>query len=72
MKRTRSSRSSSWFLGAAIACCTPLAGCDEGQTTGPMKDIPKESPVLNQSKDSAQAFFNDNKASKASKAPSKK
>jgi hypothetical protein len=72
MKRTRSSRSSSWFLGAAIVCCVPLAGCDDSQSSGPMKEIPKESPVLTTGKESAQAFFGDKKAAAAAKAPSKK
>jgi hypothetical protein len=73
MKRTRSSRSLSCLLGAASACGAPLAGCDSAQqSNGPMENIPKESPVLNTSKDSVKGFFADKKTAKPSKASPEK
>jgi hypothetical protein len=73
MKRTRFSLSLPWCLGAAIVCGAPLAGCDSSSSSGPMENIPKESPVVKQSKDSADAFFAQKKGAgaKAPKAPSK-
>jgi hypothetical protein len=73
MKRTRLFLSLSWFLGAAIVCGSPLAGCDSSRTSdGPLENIPKESPVLGPGKASAEAFFANKKgAAKTPKAPSK-
>ena len=71
-KRTRLLRSLPWFLGAAIVGGSPLAGCGSSQTSGPVENIPKESPVLGPGKDSAEAFFANKKGAKASKAPSTK
>lgn len=72
MKRTRVFLSLPWFLGAAIVCGSPLAGCDSSRlSSGPAEDIPKESPVLREGKDSAEAFFANKKGAKAPKAPSK-
>jgi hypothetical protein len=49
-------------MGAAIVSAPMLAGCgNSNQTTGPMENIPKESPVL-QSKDSMKAFMESRKA----------
>jgi hypothetical protein len=45
-----------------------LAGCDNSKTDGPVEDIPKKSPVLTTSKDSAAEFFKN----KAQPAPGKK
>jgi hypothetical protein len=70
-KRTRLLRALPWFLGAAIVGGSPLAGCGSSQTSGPVENIPKESPVLGPGKDSAEAFFN-KKGAKASNAPSTK
>ena len=73
MKRIRIFLSLSWFLGAAIVCGSPLAGCDGSRTSdGPLENIPKESPVLGPGKDSAEAFFANRKGAKAQKAPPKK
>jgi hypothetical protein len=71
-KRTRLLRSLPWFLGAAIVGGSPLAGCGSSQTSGPVENIPKESPVLGPGKDSAEAFFTNKKGAKASNAPSTK
>jgi hypothetical protein len=71
-KRTPLLRSLPWFLGAAIVCGSPLAGCDSSQTSGPPENIPKESPVLGPGKDSADAFFANKKGAKAPNAPSTK
>jgi hypothetical protein len=73
MKRTRLFLSLSWFLGAAIVCGSPLAGCDSSRTSdGPLENIPKESPVLGPGKDSAESFFANRKgATKSPKAPAK-
>jgi hypothetical protein len=73
MKRTQLFLSLSWFLGAAIVCGSPLAGCDSSRTSdGPLENVPKESPVLGPGKDSAEAFFANRKgATKAPKAPVK-
>jgi hypothetical protein len=72
MKQTRIFLSLPWFLGAAIVCGSPLAGCDSSRTSsGPAADIPKESPVLTEGMDSAAAFFANKKGTKAQKAPSK-
>jgi hypothetical protein len=72
MKRTRFFRSLSWFLGAAIVCGSPLAGCDSSKSDGPPENIPKESPVLGPGKASAEAFFANKKGAKAPKAPPSK
>ena len=72
MKRTRLLRSFPWFLGAAIVCGSPLAGCDSSKSDGPVENIPKESPLLGPAKDSSEAFFANKKGAKASKAPSTK
>jgi hypothetical protein len=72
MKRTRLLRSLPLFLGAAIVCGSPLAGCDSSKSDGPVENIPKESPLLGPAKDSADAFFANKKGAKAPKAPSKK
>jgi hypothetical protein len=56
MKRNRFV-ASSWFLGAAIVCGSTLAGCDGASTSGTVENIPKQSPVLDKAKDSAEAFF---------------
>jgi hypothetical protein len=73
MKRNRFFLSLPWFLGAAIVCGPPLAGCDSSRTSsGPAENIPKESPVLTEAKDSAGAFFANKKGAKAPKVPPKK
>jgi hypothetical protein len=72
MKRTRFGLSFPWFLGATIACGSPLVGCDSSRTAdGPAENIPKQSPVLGAGKDSAAAFFANKKGAKAQKAPTK-
>jgi hypothetical protein len=71
MKRTRVLFSLLFFVGAAIVCGSPLAGCDSSQTSGPAENIPKESPVLGPGKASAEAFFANKKGAKSQKAPSK-
>lgn len=45
------------FLGAPM-----LSGCGSDQTTGPVENIPKESPVLTTGKDSMQEFIKNRKA----------
>jgi hypothetical protein len=53
-------------MGAAIVCGPMLAGCDGGQqSTSPVANPPKESPVLTTAKDSMNEFLNQNKKQRA-------
>jgi hypothetical protein len=72
MKRMKFYFSFPWLLGAAIVCGSPLVGCDSSRTAdGTPDNIPKESPVLREGKDSAEGFFANKKGAKAPKALTK-
>jgi hypothetical protein len=57
MQSNRIVRAWSCVFTAAIVVGVSLPGCDSSQSSGPVENAPKQSPVLDQSKDSMKSFF---------------